>query len=183
MHKQEFKQVDFSEQKLADNEYESCEFVNCIFNSIKGITFNDCEFINCNFSNANIDLCILNECHFTDCKLIGLNFNRVKDFGFYITAKNCNLSYATFERKKLNKSSFNDCLMKGVNLTQTDLSSSKITNCDFSEAVFEQTNIESVDFTTSINFLIDPAMNRVKKAKFSRHDLSGLLYRYQLIIE
>ncbi len=183
MYKHEFNNIDFSEQKLSDNEYENCTFNNCVFNSIKGITFNDCEFLNCNFSNANIDLCILNECHFTDCKLIGLNFNRIKDFGFCITAKNCNLSYASFERKKMNKSSFNDCLMKGVNFTQTDLSSSKIINCDFSEAVFEQTNIESVDFTTNINFLIDPKVNNVKRTKFSRHNLSGLLYRYPIIIE
>ena len=73
--------------------------------------------------------------------------------------------------------------MKGVNFTQTDLSSSKINNCDFSEAVFEQTNLEGVDFTTNFNFLIDPAMNKVKKTKFSRHQLSGLLYRYPIIIE
>jgi uncharacterized protein YjbI with pentapeptide repeats len=73
--------------------------------------------------------------------------------------------------------------MKGVNLTQTDLSSSKINNCNFTEAVFEQTNIEGIDFTTNINFLIDPTVNKIKKTKFSRHNLSGLLYRHSIIIE
>jgi fluoroquinolone resistance protein len=183
MYKQIFNNIDFSAKPPENYEYENCTFNNCTFNSIKGITFNDCEFNNCNLSNANIDVSILNDCTFNDCKLVGLNFNRVKDFGFCITTNNCNLSYATFERKKLNKSKFNDCLMKGGNFTQTDLSSSIISNCDFTEALFEQTNIEGVDFTTNINFLIDPSINKVKKTKFSRHHLSGLLYRYPIIIE
>lgn len=183
MYQQNFKQIDFSVTNLTDNEYENCTFNDCIFVSIKGITFNDCTFNNCNFSNANTDVSTLNQCSFIDCKLVGLNFSRVKDFGFSIEAKNCNFLYATFERKKLNKSKFTNCLMKGANFTDSDLSLAKIDHCDFVEAVFDNTNLQGVDFTSNINFAIDPTLNKVKKAKFSRQNLSGLLYRFQIIIE
>lgn len=49
-------------------------------------------------------------------------------------------------------------------------------------AVFENTNLEKADFTTSYNYDIDPEKNRMKKAKFLQNGLHGLLLKYDLVV-
>jgi fluoroquinolone resistance protein len=114
---------------------------------------------------------------------MGVNFSRTKDFGFSVHFTACNLSYASFDKKKLNKSSFRDSHLRGANFTQCDLSKCTVEQCNFIEAVFMHTDLSGVDFTSNTHFLIDPNLNKVKKAKFSQHSLSGLLYLYDIIIE
>jgi hypothetical protein len=50
-------------------------------------------------------------------------------------------------------------------------------------ALFENTNLEKVDFRTSYNFTIDPENNRIKKAMFSLNTIPGLLVKYGIVIE
>jgi fluoroquinolone resistance protein len=175
--------ADFSQHKQEESEYENCTFKNCSFSDISGITFSDCTFDLCNFSNAKAGLTSIKDCVFSECKLMGVNFSRTKDFGFAAQFNSCNLSYVSFDKKKLNKSAFINCNLHGANFTQADLSKSVIRDCNFLEAIFMQTDLSGVDFTTNTHFLIDPNLNKVKKAKFAAHSLSGLLYLYGIIIE
>jgi hypothetical protein len=46
--------------------------------------------------------------------------------------------------------------------------------------VFNQSNLEKVDFRTSKNYAIDPENNRIKRAKFSYPDVLGLLDKYDI---
>lgn len=39
----------------------------------------------------------------------------------------------------------------------------------------EDKRIEKADFTTARNYTLNPAANRLRKAKFSRYGLEGLL--------
>ena len=48
-------------------------------------------------------------------------------------------------------------------------------DCDLCYASFHHTNLEKADFTTARNYTLNPAANRLKKAKFSRYGLEGLL--------
>ena len=73
--------------------------------------------------------------------------------------------------------------MHEVNFTKADLSKSHFFNCDLYEAVFAQTNLSTVDFTSSSNFAIDPEINNIKRAKFLSQDLFRLLTRHDIIIE
>jgi hypothetical protein len=50
-------------------------------------------------------------------------------------------------------------------------------------ATFENTILEKADLRTSYNYLIDPEINRIKKAKFSKEGIVGLLHRYDIEIE
>jgi hypothetical protein len=50
-------------------------------------------------------------------------------------------------------------------------------------ATFENTILENVNFKTACNFEIDPEFNRIKKAKFSIENVSGLLAKYDIKIE
>ena len=174
--------VNFSLDKTDREEFENCEFTTCIFTDLKNLEFVDCTFKNCNLSNVVFRNCKLQDITFTDCKLVGANFSSAKDFGFAVWFENCLMDYASFDKKRMNKSSFKNCKMHNVNFTQTDLSKSSFLNCDFYEALFANTNVSGVDFTTSKNFLIDPELNNIKKARFLSQDLPGLLYRHDIVI-
>jgi hypothetical protein len=52
-----------------------------------------------------------------------------------------------------------------------------------SGAVFDTTNLEKADFRTSVNYSIDPALNRLKKTKFSLSEIYGLLYKLDIEID
>ena len=55
--------------------------------------------------------------------------------------------------------------------------------CELAGATFDRTNLEKADLRTAYHFIIDPDNNRIKKAKFSESALSGLLTKYDLVIE
>ena len=164
-------------------DYEKCEFVNCILTDISNLNFINCSFKNCNLSNCNMNNVKLQGIEFVDCKLLGLNFFKAKDFAFEVYFEKCLLDYASFDSKKLNKSEFKHCKMHEVNFTNADLSKSLLINCDLYEALFAKTNLSGVDFTNSINFSIDPEINNLKNAKFLSQDLFRLLTRHNIIIE
>ena len=73
--------------------------------------------------------------------------------------------------------------MQEVDFTECDISGSHFTNCNFLGAMFENTILEKSDFRTSINYSIDPELNRINKAKFSLHGIAGLLDKYDIEIE
>ena len=164
-------------------DYETCEFINCSFTDISKLNFIECSFKNCNLSNCKVNDTMLQSVEFFDCKLLGVNFFRAKDFAFEVYFNKCLLDFVSFDSKKLNKSKFRNCKMHEVNFTNADLSKSSFVDCDLFEAVFDKTNLSGIDFTSSINFLIDPEINTIKKAKFLSQDLSRLLTKYDIIIE
>ena len=55
--------------------------------------------------------------------------------------------------------------------------------CDFLHAHFEKTILEKADLRTSLHYSIHPALNRIKKAKFSLSAISGLLDQYDIEID
>jgi uncharacterized protein YjbI with pentapeptide repeats len=70
-----------------------------------------------------------------------------------------------------------------VDFGAADLSSANFAGSDLSAALFEQTNLQKADFRSAYNFLIDPDINHMKKARFTKDGLAGLLTKYDLIIE
>ena len=84
---------------------------------------------------------------------------------------------------KIKKNVFRNCNLKEVDFTESDLSNSLFENCDLSRAIFSNTILEKCDFRSSYNYSIDPEQNRIKKAKFSVSGISGLLDKYNIIIE
>jgi uncharacterized protein YjbI with pentapeptide repeats len=73
--------------------------------------------------------------------------------------------------------------MHEVEFIQTDLTDSLFENCDLSGAIFENAVLEKADFRTAFNYSINPELNRMKKAKFALHGISGLLHKYGIDIE
>jgi uncharacterized protein YjbI with pentapeptide repeats len=73
--------------------------------------------------------------------------------------------------------------VREADFSSADLTASGFLNCDLSRSVFHQSILEKVDFRSANNYSVDPELNRIKKAKFSLPGVSGLLDKYQIIIE
>ena len=66
---------------------------------------------------------------------------------------------------------------------ETDLSGSVFKECDLSGAVFERSNLEKAQMSTAYNFTIDPESNKINKTVFSKQNVVGLLFKYNIKIE
>lgn len=181
--KEKISQADFTSTRMDRDEYEGVEFSNCIFPPVISVNLLDCVFVNCNLSNIRFNNGFLQTVTFRDSKLMGVNFSGARDFGLELHFEGCILDYASFDKKKLNKSSFRNCKVHGANFTQSDLSKSLISGCDFYDSVFAGTNLSGADLSTSRNFVIDPELNNIKKAKFNLNSLPGLLQKHQIVVE
>lgn len=163
-----------------DCRFDKCDFSNSIVSSCK---FNECTFVDCNLSMMNPSLSVMNNVVFGNCKILGVKFNHCHDFIFEVSFKNCILDYSSFENRKMSKTCFDKCSLKSADFGGADLRQTKFIETDLSEAIFQFTNLQEADFTSAVNYTIDPDENNIKKARFSRDGIQGLLYKYNIIIE
>ena len=180
-----FERIDFTETRLAVGEYENCQFVNCNFYKadLLNVTFRECWFDSCDFSLASLKNAAFNDIRFVGCKLVGVQFEECNPFLFSVDFENCVLKLAVFYKIKLKKTRFKNCNLQETDFTEADLTSAVFDNCDMQRTIFQRTVLEKVDFRTAFNYSIDPEMNRIKKARFSRMGIAGLLDKYVIEIE
>lgn len=169
---------------LAQAEYENCSFRNLRFPEFdfSGYEFSDCTFLNCDFSLSKWNKTALRNVLFSDCKLIGINFENLNNFGLKLEFVTSLLDQSVFYKLDLPKTIFRNCRLLEVDFTETNLSSSDFEDSDLSGAVFENTNLEKVDFSNARYFHINPELNKIKGAKFSVNGLSGLLHSYGIVV-
>jgi len=115
--------------------------------------------------------------------MLGLKFEQCNPFLLKVTFYKCVLNLSSFYKQKLKKTIFKDCTLNEVDFAEAELNEAVFANCDFHNATFSFTNIEKADFRTSYNYSIHPESNKLKKARFSREGIAGLLDRYDIIIE
>jgi fluoroquinolone resistance protein len=181
---QHFKNENYSETPLQKGEYEACTFTNCNFlnSNLSEIIFSDCTFEHCDLSNAKVVGTAFREVKFRHCKLMGLHFDDCNTFSIEFDFEHCVLDFASFFKLKLKNTAFKDCKLEQVDFVETDLTGAVFKNCDLRLAVFDNSNLEGADFRTAFNFSIDPEKNRLKKAKFSTHNIVGLLEKYKIVV-
>ena len=122
----------------------------------------------------------LNDVTFKTCKLLGVGFNNCNSYLFDAYFEDCNVNLSSFYKLSLKGIYFKNCSLQKVDFIEADLTGAKFDYCNLSGAIFEQTNLEKADFRTAKNFSINPALNKMTYAKFSKENLSGLLEKYQL---
>jgi fluoroquinolone resistance protein len=190
---QTFDKIDFTQKPLSKGEYEYCTFLNCnlSYTDLTEFKFLECEFSGCNLSLAKLMQTALREIKFKNCKMLGLNFGECNEFGFAVSFDTCILDRSSFvcadltqkKRVRLKQTVFKNSQLCEVDFTECDLSSASFDNCDLTGAIFERTILEKADLRTAINYSIDPEQNRIKKAKFSRSGITGLLDKYDIEID
>jgi uncharacterized protein YjbI with pentapeptide repeats len=159
-----FKQLDLSNQDLAE------------------FKFIDCFFEDCNLSNCKLRDTSFQECEFKNAKLLGLQFEDCKAFNFGISVVGSLLSHSTFYKMDLKNCSFKDSDLEEVDFSEADLQGISLVNCDLKMVVFDQTNLQDCDLLASSNLQIDPENNQIKGAKIPSDQLVGLLAKYGIVV-
>ncbi len=78
---------------------------------------------------------------------------------------------------------FTNSVIKEVDFSEVDLSQSKFINCDLTRSIFDRSILDKADFSSAVNFDINPERNRIKKTIFSSGGLIGLLTKYDLVVK
>ncbi len=180
-----FENVHFTVKELPRARYENCTFVSCDFG---GMDLSEYVFADCRFERSNFALSLIKNCGFRTvvfehCKLIGLRFDLLNTFGLEFSFDHCILDLSSFSKLKIKGTHFTHCQLHDVDFGETDLSSALITNCDCQRTTFEFTNLEKADLRHTINLVIDPTKNRLKKAKLGLSALPGLVLEYGISID
>lgn len=180
----EFIGVDYSSNKLPKADYENCIFTGCNFASgfLDNQNFMECEFIDCDLTNTNIKHTIFKETVFKGSKLVGLHFEDCDDLLLSVQFFSCNLTLASFIGLSLKGTPFMDCILREVDFSEANLSQAQFDACQLERAIFYRTQLHGANFVTSFNLDIDPEQNQLKKTKFSKDNLIGLLKKYDIVV-
>ena len=180
-----FENQDFSQTRLEKGEYENCVFVGCNFSEgyLDNQNFMECEFVQCDLTNANIKYTIFKEIVFKGCKMVGLHFEDCNDLLLSVQLEGCNLTLCSFYGLSLKSTPFHDCILLEVDFTETDLSKAVFSHCNLEKTIFEQTNLSGANLSSSFNLNMDPERNQLRKTRFSKDNLVGLLKKYDIVVE
>lgn len=179
------KEHPFSEGSLKANEYENCRFEHCDLGEadFSNAAFSECTFTDCNLSMAKFTKAAFRSVRFQNCKMLGLHFEDANPFGLSVQFEGCILDHSSFYSVNLRQTPFKDTSLLEVDFTDADISGSVFDHCDLLNAHFENTNLESADLRTALHFQINPTTNKIRKAKFSMHNLQGLLTSFDISVE
>ena len=171
--------------QLSPGTYEGCQFLNGNFSGsdLADFRFLDCTFQQCNLDRVKLINASFSNVKFTDCKMMGIDFEHCHPIMFSIGFENCQLTYSNFFQRKMPETVFKNCNLTEVDFSNTILTNAVFTGSNLSNARFETTDLSKADFRDAIGFIIDPEKNKLKKAIFSLNNISGLLVKYDLVIE
>lgn len=180
-----FHQIDYSEKELSGNEFIRCTFSHCEFSKcdLSENDFVDCTFEHCNLTMVKLNDTGLKDVRFSDCKVMGVDFHPCAKFMFAVEFQKCQVDYSTFFQRKMKKTRFTDCTLRETDFTETDLTEAVFHQCDLYLAAFDRTILDKADLRTANNYTIDPAINRIKKARFAYPGVLGLLRNYDIRID
>ena len=94
----------------------------------------------------------------------------------------CNISLNNFTALRLKKTRFVKCDAREADFTQAELSESDFHGSDLLGARFHQTTLLKADFRGAVNYVMNPADNKLKGAKFSLPEALGLLSGLGIVI-
>ena len=177
----QFEKLNLTESAFNDVVFEDCEFIECDFSqaAFTHCKFSHCTFERCNLSLLDVSATKLFELDFIDCKLLGIDWVKAT-WAFYhrdfnLSFVRCVLNDSSFFGLTLHELVLDACTVHNVDFREGDYTDSAMTDCDFRHSLFMHTNLQSVDFTDSFNYVIDVLENNVKKATFSRLEAMSLL--------
>jgi fluoroquinolone resistance protein len=181
---QDFSNMNFTEKPLPVGDYENCRFNNCNFQhtDLSGIGFTDCVFTDCNLGMVKLVKTAFRNIRFHNCKLLGLHFEDCNSFLFAVAFDDCMLQLASFYQMSIKNTVFKHVNLREADFTEADLTGAIFEDCDLANAIFDHTVLEKADLRGAVNYTIDPAQNRIRKAKFSTSGIAGLLYKYDIEI-
>jgi len=177
---QTFKNNSLCDQNIIGRRFISCTFKDCDFTKAKldASRFLDCEFKNCNLSNTSIDGCSFKEARFFYCKIIGADFCSCDQLLFSVSFRKCLISLCNFSGLKMPGTLFFGSMIEDCDFVGSDLSGADFNSCVLTRSIFHNTDLKRADFRLAKNFVIDPANNQLRGARFSVPEVLTLLDVY-----
>lgn len=180
-----FSSKDCKPEQIEKGDYEECEFIGLDFSNQNWSDYklSNCDFVECDLSNVKLHQTAFRDVNFKNCKMIGLNFEDAHSFNISFKFEDCVLDHSSFYQLDIRKTIFTNCSLKEVDFTETNLSNSFFNNSNLIDAVFDRTILDNANLKNALHFSIDPNKNQLKKTKFSKDNLSGLLNQLSIIID
>ena len=180
-----FKAENFSGRSLNEYSFIDCFFENCNFTESSWINakFCSCTFKNCNISLVDLKGCRIQEVLFEECKIVGAEFLKCNtDFIFSMDAKKTFIQYCNFSELDMRKTSFQGSKIYDSTFINTCLAEANFSDTDLKGILFRCCDLNKSNFCGALNYVIDPLINKVKKAKFSFPEVIGLLKGFDIEI-
>ena len=178
-----FENISWEDKQITGKTFEHCRFYKC---SLKGSFFDDCNFEKTVFEECDISLIKFKDTSFsevtiTNCKAIGIAWHTANN-PLSIKFLQSKISFSSFYGKSYKKGQFINCIAEEVDFTNCNLSLSNFEGTDCRNAVFFNTDLSGANFAGALNYTIDIAINKIKKAKFSLPEALSFLNNLGIII-
>jgi fluoroquinolone resistance protein len=129
--------------------------------------FEDCRFTHCDLSNVQFDDVVLQNCHFEDCRLLGIDWRGAKTLNLEVSFTQCQLSLSNFSGMVLKGLHLKNSDCSDVDFTQANLEGADFENSSLKNVLFDETRLNSADLSYAHDVFIDPENNAVKGLKLS----------------
>lgn len=186
---EEFKNMDLDQDHLEDSVFEDCAFYKCRIceTKLQHCSFRGCSFKDCVIQNNTYEFTDVADCRFSQCSLVGVNWNDVERENNIILPfsvfESCTLKYNLFFGFKMKKFDFSDCDLLGSTFQQCDLRESSFQRAGLKDAVFLRNDLTGADFRQAEDYSISLEDNKMKKSRFSFPDAIRLLSSTGIIVE
>jgi uncharacterized protein YjbI with pentapeptide repeats len=180
-----FLSMDFSVLDVCDFCFEDCRFVSCKFRecAMPGAAFRSCSFEGCEFVLTKMDHVTLNGALFSGCKIMGVNFSACDVFGFSPEFSGCIIDSSVFYGNRMRKGRIADCRLVGCDFIECDLKEADFSGSSMERVVFQRCDMERADFRAARGYQIDPASNKLRKARFRLPEAESFLAFLGISIE
>jgi fluoroquinolone resistance protein len=162
--------------------FESCRFEGLHWSivDLRGARFIDCTFVACDLSNAQVIQAVFNGVSFSKCKLLGVRWDTCSTALFQVTFDRCAMRDATFHGVHGDDFSLAQCDLSGCDFSDASFRKADFSGTTLRDAIFDVTDLRGANFTDAQAFVIPPARNRLKGARFNADNLAGLLTDHDL---
>jgi fluoroquinolone resistance protein len=176
-----FENVNYTLQEVNHKEFEKCLFRNCDFtkNAFYNCKFIDCVFEFCDLSLIRIGGSYFSHVSFRGCRMVGIYWDEAYT-PLRIDFKECILNYSSFLGRSLKDVKIIACQATEVDFSNGNFEKAIFHGTDFSGSNFKNTNLQFSDFTDARNYIINPGLNKVKKAIFVMPEALGLLRAFDI---
>ncbi len=78
---------------------------------------------------------------------------------------------------------FDHCTLHDADFTACDATGASFIACDLLNAHFENSTLDKADFSSAIQYSINPLQNSIRKALFSYPEVTALLQPFDIILK
>ena len=109
--------------------------------------------------------------------------SKKKPSKFTLSFSGCTINYSIFIDMQLVGSKFLNCIAKDACFQNSDMQCSDFSGTDLNGAIFNDSDLRDVNFSTAFNYTINACSNKINDAKFSFPEVVSLLHALPIKID